>query len=75
MFDLFDKVVEEVDWREPEDLLLVFKHIGEKLTRKDRMNFVVRNCSERMIRILKEVSDEVKKAESDWGTENISKRP
>jgi hypothetical protein len=34
--------------------------IAESLVAKDRMNFVVRNCSERMLKILKTVCEEQK---------------
>ena len=36
------------------------KMIAESLVQKDRMNFVVRNCSERMLKILKVVCDDQK---------------
>ena len=54
MFTLFEKVLDETDWHTPQDLLQAFKTIGEKLTRKDRLNFTVRNCSERMIKMIKD---------------------
>jgi translation initiation factor 2B subunit (eIF-2B alpha/beta/delta family) len=73
LFTLFDKVLDEADWNKPEDLLQIFKTIGEKLTRKDRLNFIVRNCSERMIRIVK-VRIEKLSEEENWGDELISKR-
>ena len=73
MFTLFDKVLDEADWNKPEDLLQTFKTIGEKLTRKDRLNFIVRNCSERMIRIVKDRIETINETD-DWGAELISKR-
>ena len=54
MFNLFKIVIELVEWSNSEQLLEVLKQIGTRMTQKDRMNFVVRNCAERMIRILKE---------------------
>jgi len=59
MFTLFEKALDEVDWQTPQDLVDVFKSIGEKLTLKDRINFVVRNCAERMIRIIKDEIENV----------------
>lgn len=73
MFTLFEKVLDEADWHKPEDLLQTFKTIGEKLTRKDRLNFIVRNCSERMIRIVKDRIETNNEA-NDWGEDFISKR-
>jgi translation initiation factor 2B subunit (eIF-2B alpha/beta/delta family) len=73
MFTLFEKVLDEADWHKPEDLLQTFKTIGEKLTRKDRLNFIVRNCSERMIRIVKDRIETNNEA-NDWGEDLISKR-
>lgn len=54
MFNLFKIVIELVEWNNSEQLLEVLIQIGTRMTQKDRMNFVVRNCAERMIRILKE---------------------
>jgi hypothetical protein len=34
--------------------------VGEQLAKKDRMNFVVRNCAERMMKIIKNLGDECK---------------
>ena len=36
-----------------DDALIMIKEIGENLVKKDPMNFVVRNCTERMLKMLK----------------------
>lgn len=57
MFKLFECAIQLGDWRSPVDLHQMLKRICERLVQKDRLNFVVRNCSERMLKILKKVCD------------------
>jgi ribosomal protein L7Ae-like RNA K-turn-binding protein len=49
-----------IDWRTPVELHRDLKMIAESLVQKDRMNFVVRNCSERMLKILKTLCEDNK---------------
>lgn len=58
IFKLFECAVQMIDWRSPQDLHHNLKMIADSLVSKDRMNFVVRNCSERMLKILKTVCEE-----------------
>lgn len=60
VFKLYECAIQFTDWKTPEELHKSLKLIGEALVSKDRMNFVVRNCSERMLKILKKVCDEKK---------------
>ena len=55
MFDLFEAVVQNTEWEDASDLHSKIKQVCEILIAKDKLNFVVRNCSERMIKILKQV--------------------
>lgn len=41
------------DFKNADDLRQMIKEIGENLVKKDPMNFVVRNCTERMLKMLK----------------------
>lgn len=57
MFELFAHTIELGDWRSLYDLHQVLKSICERLVQKDRLNFVVRNCSERLLKMLKNICD------------------
>jgi len=46
-------VVQLADFKNADDLRQMIKEIGENLVKKDPMNFVVRNCTERMLKMLK----------------------
>ena len=48
------------------------KQIGEHLAKKDRMNFVVRNCAERMMKILKTLSEDYKQQLSSHSIESLN---
>ena len=54
MFDLFKEVVTHTNWKDANDLKTNFKRVCERLLERDRLNFVVRNCSERMLKIFKQ---------------------
>ena len=53
VFDLFENVIQLADWRTADELKQILKTLGEEMVRRDRMNFVVRNCTERMLKMLK----------------------
>ena len=55
MFTLFEAIVSQTEWRDANDLRTKLKKVCEISIAKDKLNFVVRNCSERMLRILKQV--------------------
>ena len=52
MFDTFEKIVTNTEWKDAAMLKKNLKQVAEILIEKDKMNFVVRNCSERMLHIL-----------------------
>lgn len=54
MFKLFEEVVANSTWSDANELKTNFKRVCEKLIERDRLNFVVRNCSERMLKIFKQ---------------------
>ena len=58
MFELFDQVIDNFKWSNLLELNVIFKNLGERLANRDRMNFVVRNCFERMMKIIKNLSEE-----------------
>jgi len=60
MFELFECVSEKTSWHTVAELLHTIRLVGEQLAKKDRMNFVVRNCAERMMKIIKNLGDEYK---------------
>ena len=60
MFDLFESVIEKSSWHTVAELLHTVKLVSEQLAKKDRMNFVVRNCAERMMKIIKNLGEEHK---------------
>ena len=51
MFELFEKVVQTTEWNDADGLKKNLKTLCEVLIKKDKMNFVVRNCSERMLQL------------------------
>ena len=53
MFKLFQEIVANTDWKDANELKANFKKVCERLIERDRLNFVVRNCSERMLKIFK----------------------
>lgn len=58
VLELFQCVIELVHWRSPHELHATLKQICENLVKKDRMNFVVRNCSERILKLVKNLCDQ-----------------
>lgn len=54
MFKLFDEVVSNTVWKDANELKENYKRVCEKLIERDRLNFVVRNCAERMLKIFKQ---------------------
>jgi len=58
MFDLFEQLIQLTNWGSLIDLYKVIKAVSEHLAKKDKMNFVVRNCSERMMNALKQICEE-----------------
>jgi|ERR1740139_529123 len=44
-------------WTTPADLKQKIKFAGELLISKDKLNFVVRNCVARMLKILKDLAE------------------
>jgi len=59
MFELFEKLVrqDEMGWTTPTDLKQKIKFAGELLISKDKLNFVVRNCVARMLKVLKDTAE------------------
>ena len=53
MFELFGEVVSNTTWKDANELKANYKRVCERLLERDRLNFVVRNCSERMLKIFK----------------------
>ena len=53
MFKLFEEVVSNTIWKDANELKANYKRVCERLLERDRLNFVVRNCSERMLKIFK----------------------
>ena len=53
MFNLFESIVSNTEWADASELRSKLKEVCKLLIAKDKLNFVVRNCSERMIKILK----------------------
>jgi len=53
MFKLFYEIVSNTNWKNANELRDSFKRVCERLLERDRLNFVVRNCSERMLKIFK----------------------
>jgi translation initiation factor 2B subunit (eIF-2B alpha/beta/delta family) len=59
MFKFFEKAVKKSNyWDKPEDLKEKIILIGKNIIEKDKMNFVVRNCVVRMLKLIKEASKE-----------------
>lgn len=52
MFGLFEMVVKDTVWQTHSQLRDNLIRLCSMLISKDKMNFVVRNCSERMLRLL-----------------------
>ena len=44
-------IVQNTEWRDADTLKKNLKTLCEILIKKDKMNFVVRNCSERMLQL------------------------
>lgn len=51
MFELFESVVKDTVWKNANELKDSLKRLCGMLISKDKMNFVCRNCSERMLRL------------------------
>ena len=60
MFKLFDEVVSNTQWKDADELKANYKRVCERLIERDRLNFVVRNCSERMLKIFKQICMDLK---------------
>ncbi len=60
MFNLFTEVVTNTEWKDGNELKENFIKVCERLIERDRLNFVVRNCSERMLQIFKQKCYELK---------------
>jgi len=54
MFKLFEDIVSNTTWKDANELKANYKKVCERLLERDRLNFVVRNCSERMLKIFKQ---------------------
>ena len=52
MFKLFKEIIANTGWKDANELKANLKKVCERLIERDRLNFVVRNCSERMLKIL-----------------------
>jgi translation initiation factor 2B subunit (eIF-2B alpha/beta/delta family) len=62
MFKFFEKAVKKSSyWDKPEDLKDKIIVVGKNIIEKDKMNFVVRNCIVRMLKLIKEASNEEEK--------------
>lgn len=53
MFKLFEEIVSNTTWKDANELKANLKKVCERLLERDRLNFVVRNSSERMLKIFK----------------------
>lgn len=60
MFDLFELVVKDTHWQNQSQLRDSLVRLCGMLISKDKMNFVVRNCSERMLRLLNQACKNLK---------------
>ena len=60
MFELFESVVKDTVWKNANELKENLKRLCEMLISKDKMNFVCRNCSERMLRIFNQACKSLK---------------
>lgn len=60
MFKLFYEIVSNTTWKDANELRDSYKKVCERLLERDRLNFVVRNCSERMLKIFKQKCYDVK---------------
>ena len=60
MFKLFEEIVSNTNWKDANELKDNLKRVCERLLDRDRLNFVVRNCSERMLKIFKQKCYELK---------------
>jgi translation initiation factor eIF-2B subunit beta len=60
MFSMFELVVKDTVWQNASQLKDNLKRLCEMLISKDKMNFVVRNCSERMLRIFNQACKQMK---------------
>ena len=60
-FDLFRNMVNSKQsdgvWATPEELKDKIKKVGENLIAKDKLNFVVRNCVYRMLKMVRDTAD------------------
>ena len=54
MFRLFEDIISSTTWKDANELKSNYKRVCERLLERDRLNFVVRNCSERMLKMLKQ---------------------
>jgi len=53
MFKLFEEIVANTQWKDADELKRNLIEVCQQLIKCDKMNFVVRNCSERMLKIFK----------------------
>lgn len=60
MFKLFEEIVSNTNWKDADELKANLKKVCERLITRDRLNFVVRNCSERMLKILQQKCNDLK---------------
>ena len=60
MFKLFEEIVSNTAWKDANELKANMKKVCELLIERDRLNFVVRNCSERILKILQQKCEELK---------------
>ena len=60
MFEIFEKIVANTAWKDANVLKKNLKQVCEILIQKDKMNFVVRNCAERMLHILNQSCNSLK---------------
>jgi len=60
MFKLFEEIVSNSSWKDANELKTNLKKVCERLIQGDRLNFVVRNCSERMLKIMQQKCNDLK---------------
>ena len=60
MFKLFEEIVGNSSWKDANELKTNLKKVCERLIQGDRLNFVVRNCSERMLKIMQQKCNDLK---------------
>ena len=60
MFTLFEEILCRTEWKDANELKENYKKACQRLIMRDRLNFVVRNCAERMLKVFKQTCYELK---------------